>query len=210
MSVPAPTAELDTRFSSPNATAPPWSDVVDALERAEIFWLSTVRRDGRPHVTPLPGYWLDGSLYFCTGPAEQKSKNIEANPHCVLTTGNDRSAPGSTWWWRAAQSGPRRTPYSDGWRNLGVEARVGVRRLRRSLPPPQHRDRRHRIRVRRRSEEGPRLRQGRTVQLSAGAGDQRRVRHLAADSPDWRVPTVPIATTRAAAGSRRRAAEEYG
>jgi len=94
MSVPAPTAELDTRFSSPNATARPWSDVVDALERAEIFWLSTVRRDGRPHVTPLPAMWLDGSLYFCTGPEEQKAKNIEANPHCVLTTGNDRYRSG--------------------------------------------------------------------------------------------------------------------
>ena len=94
MSVPAPTAELDTRFSSPNATARPWSDVVDALERAEIFWLSTVRRDGRPHVTPLPAMWLEGSLYFCTGPDEQKAKNIEANPHCVLTTGNDRFRSG--------------------------------------------------------------------------------------------------------------------
>ena len=94
MSVPAPTAELDTRFSSPNASARPWSDVVDALERAEIFWLSTVRRDGRPHVTPLPAMWLDGSLYFCTGPGEQKTKNIETNPHCVLTTGNDRFRSG--------------------------------------------------------------------------------------------------------------------
>jgi general stress protein 26 len=94
MSVPAPTAELDTRFSSPNATARPWSDVIDALERAEIFWLSTVRRDGRPHVTPLPAMWLEGSLYFCTGPDEQKAKNIEANPHCVLTTGNDRFRSG--------------------------------------------------------------------------------------------------------------------
>ena len=94
MSVPAPPAELDTRFSSPNATARPWTDVVDALERAEIFWLSTVRRDGRPHVTPLPAMWLDGSLYFCTGPGEQKTKNIETNPHCVLTTGNDRFRSG--------------------------------------------------------------------------------------------------------------------
>jgi hypothetical protein len=38
--------------------------------------------------------WLDGSLYFCTGPDEQKAKNIEANPHCVLTTGNDRFRSG--------------------------------------------------------------------------------------------------------------------
>jgi len=94
MPVPEPTAELDERFSSPDGTPRPWSDVVNALEQAEIFWLSTVRRDGRPHVTPLPAMWLDGALYFCTGPAEQKAKNIETNPHCVLTTGNDRYRSG--------------------------------------------------------------------------------------------------------------------
>jgi general stress protein 26 len=82
-----PTAELDARFSSEGATARPWSDVVDVLEQSEMFWLSTVRRDGRPHVAPLPAMWLDGALHFCTGPAEQKAKNIEANPSCVLTTG---------------------------------------------------------------------------------------------------------------------------
>ncbi len=47
------------------------------LEASEIFWLSTVRRDGRPHVTPLPAMWLDGALHFCTGPEEQKAKNLE-------------------------------------------------------------------------------------------------------------------------------------
>jgi general stress protein 26 len=94
MSVPAPTAELDTVSAvrtRPRDPGPTWST---ALERAEIFWLSTVRRDGRPHVTPLPAMWLDGSLYFCTGPDEQKAKNIQANPHCVLNTGNDRIRSG--------------------------------------------------------------------------------------------------------------------
>ena len=93
MSEPEP-EELDARFSSEGATALPWPDVVRALERAEIFWLSTVRRDGRPHVTPLPAIWLDGRLHFCTGPGEQKAKNIAANPQCVLTTGTDRFLAG--------------------------------------------------------------------------------------------------------------------
>jgi Pyridoxamine 5'-phosphate oxidase len=38
----------------------PWDDVLAAIDRAEIFWPSTVRADGRPHVTPLPAMWLDG------------------------------------------------------------------------------------------------------------------------------------------------------
>jgi predicted pyridoxine 5'-phosphate oxidase superfamily flavin-nucleotide-binding protein len=49
-----PVAELHKAFSEPDATARPWAEVVDVLSKSEIFWLSTVRRDGRPHVTPLP------------------------------------------------------------------------------------------------------------------------------------------------------------
>ena len=87
MSTTEPTAELDRRFSSDDAAARPWSEVREVLEEAEIFWLSTVRADGQPHVTPLPAMWLDGALHFCTGPAEQKTRNLEANPRCALTTG---------------------------------------------------------------------------------------------------------------------------
>jgi general stress protein 26 len=91
---PEPQAELDARFSSDGAAARPWSEVRRVLERAEIFWLSTVRRDGQPHVTPLPAIWLDGALHFCTGPGEQKAKNIDANPRCVLTTGSNEFLSG--------------------------------------------------------------------------------------------------------------------
>ena len=55
-----------------------------------MYWLSTVRPDGRPHVTPLLGIWQDGALYFCTGPDERKAKNLARNPHCILTTGCNR------------------------------------------------------------------------------------------------------------------------
>ena len=60
------------------------------LETAELFWISTVRGDGRPHVTPLPAVWHDGRLHFCTGPAEQKAVNLARNPHVALTTGTNR------------------------------------------------------------------------------------------------------------------------
>ncbi|SBT52839.1 pyridoxamine 5'-phosphate oxidase family protein [Micromonospora narathiwatensis] len=82
-----PTAQLVEEFSEPGAVAPPWSDVVALLASSEMFWLSTVRRDGRPHVAPLPAMWLDDRLHFCTGAHEQKARNIEANANCVITTG---------------------------------------------------------------------------------------------------------------------------
>jgi hypothetical protein len=59
------------------------------LEKAEIYWLSTVRPDGRPHVAPLISVWLDGALHFCTGPGERKARNLAGNAHCVLMTGNN-------------------------------------------------------------------------------------------------------------------------
>jgi general stress protein 26 len=94
MAVTQPAPALDGRFSSEGATPRPWPEVLDVIERAEIFWLSTVRGDGRPHVTPLPAIWLDGALHFCTGPAEQKARNLEGNPQCVLTTGSNQFRSG--------------------------------------------------------------------------------------------------------------------
>lgn len=82
-----PTVEFNDSFSEPGAAAPPWAQVAEVLSNAEMFWLCTVRRDGRPHVTPLPAIWLDGTLHFCTGSAEQKTKNLQSSPGCVLTAG---------------------------------------------------------------------------------------------------------------------------
>lgn len=78
-----------SEFSEPGGTAVPWPEVEQVLRESEMFWLSTVRRDGRPHVAPLPAMWLDGKLHFCTGAHEQKARNIESNPRCVLTTGSN-------------------------------------------------------------------------------------------------------------------------
>src|SRR5262245_36371516 len=87
MSTSGPAAQLDTRFSSPEATAIPWDTAREKLAQAAIYWLSTVRPDGRPHVTPLPAVWQDDALYFCTGAAEQKARNLAGNAQCILTTG---------------------------------------------------------------------------------------------------------------------------
>ena len=80
-------AELDADFSSEDARPTSWATAREQLARAEIFWLSTVRPDGRPHVTPLITVWVDDALYFCTGPTERKARNLEHNTHVVLTTG---------------------------------------------------------------------------------------------------------------------------
>ena len=88
------TGKIDTRFSAPAAEAAPWLDVVEALEKAELYWLTTVRADGRPHVTPLVGVVDDEVFHFCTGLEEQKGRNLEHNDRVAITTGNNTWAEG--------------------------------------------------------------------------------------------------------------------
>ena len=85
-----PVTTLDERFSDKHAVATRWEETRRVLEAAELFWISTVRADGRPHVTPLVAVWFDGALHFCTGDTEQKALNLRGNPHVVLTTGTNR------------------------------------------------------------------------------------------------------------------------
>jgi nitroimidazol reductase NimA-like FMN-containing flavoprotein (pyridoxamine 5'-phosphate oxidase superfamily) len=99
---PDPATELDARYSSalnprPGAaevTATEWAEARRQLAAAEIFWVSTVRPDGRLHVTPVIAAWHDGVLYFSTGPGEQKAKNLAGNAHCALTTGRNSLTEG--------------------------------------------------------------------------------------------------------------------
>jgi nitroimidazol reductase NimA-like FMN-containing flavoprotein (pyridoxamine 5'-phosphate oxidase superfamily) len=86
--------KIDRRFSDPEAEATPWPETLAALERAELYWLTTVRADGRPHVTPLIGVVADERFYFCTGLDEQKGRNLEHEDRVVVTTGNNTWASG--------------------------------------------------------------------------------------------------------------------
>lgn len=89
-----PIARFDSRFSDPKAGPTPWQDAAAALERAELYWLTTVRADGRPHVTPLIGVFQDGAMHFCTGLREQKARNLEHHTDVALTTGTNSWAQG--------------------------------------------------------------------------------------------------------------------
>src|SRR6202012_5260291 len=63
---------FDKEYSDPAATAVDWDQTRQALETAELFWISTVRADGRPHVTPVVAAWAEGVIWFSTGDGEQK------------------------------------------------------------------------------------------------------------------------------------------
>lgn len=82
-----PAVSLDPQFSSEGASPTPWAEGRREIEEAQIYWLATVRPDGRPHVTPIMAIWSGSALYFCTGPEERKARNLRGNAHCTIITG---------------------------------------------------------------------------------------------------------------------------
>lgn len=83
-----PTATLDPRFGDATE-ALPWGEVNGLLAAAGLYWLSTVRADGRPHVTPLVGVWQEEEFWFCTGAREQKARNLGSSGPVTVTTGSN-------------------------------------------------------------------------------------------------------------------------
>ncbi|WP_129663935.1 pyridoxamine 5'-phosphate oxidase family protein [Phytoactinopolyspora endophytica] len=89
MTATEPETTFDARYSEESAQATPWADARRQLAEAELSWISTVRPDGRPHVTPLLTVWEDEMLHFCTGPDERKCLNLKQNPSVTFTTGTN-------------------------------------------------------------------------------------------------------------------------
>lgn len=85
----SPNTELDPRYSDSAAEPTAWKHAVVRWAEAQVYWLTTIRADGRPHVTPLIGVWVDGATYFCTGPSEQKARNLAVNDAVALVTGRN-------------------------------------------------------------------------------------------------------------------------
>jgi nitroimidazol reductase NimA-like FMN-containing flavoprotein (pyridoxamine 5'-phosphate oxidase superfamily) len=61
-----------------------WSAIEDKLVAARIYWVATATDDGRPHVMPIWGLWIDGALYFGTGPKTRTARNLAANPRTAV------------------------------------------------------------------------------------------------------------------------------
>ena len=68
-----------------------WDEVRDRLAKERNYWVATTHPDGRPHVMPVWGLWLDETFYFATDTASRKGRNLVANPNLVvhLESGDD-------------------------------------------------------------------------------------------------------------------------
>ena len=63
----------------------PWSWAVDLMNRVRNPSVATVRPDGRPHVMPVWGIWHGDVYCLSTAITSVKSKNLQADPRCVIT-----------------------------------------------------------------------------------------------------------------------------
>ena len=63
----------------------PWSWATERLIRAHTYFVATTRPDGRPHMMPVWGIWLEGVFYFSSGRTSRKVRNLSANPNCVIS-----------------------------------------------------------------------------------------------------------------------------
>jgi hypothetical protein len=81
---PAEVTNLD-RYGDP---ALDWNRAQEALAAGPAggtLFLGTTGPDGRPHAAGTGAAWLDGDLYFVSGPGTRKSRNLAANPACTIS-----------------------------------------------------------------------------------------------------------------------------
>ena len=57
---------IDRRYSDSERPPSDWADAERALADAELYWFTSVRADGRPHVAPMVGVWHEGAFHFST------------------------------------------------------------------------------------------------------------------------------------------------
>jgi hypothetical protein len=69
-----------------------WAVVEARLVEAPHYWMATTRPDGRPHVVPRWGAWLDGALHYDGSPDTVHAVNARSNPACTLHIGDGREA----------------------------------------------------------------------------------------------------------------------
>jgi hypothetical protein len=55
-------------------------------EHQRTCWLATTRPDGRPHLMPVIGFWIDGAMHVIAGEGTRKARNIAADGRCVIAT----------------------------------------------------------------------------------------------------------------------------
>ena len=90
-----PSAEslrLPDGYGQPSGETLPWTEVSQRLAEAPRYWLATVRPDGRPHVVPTDGLWVDDELWFSGSSQTVHLRNLRQNPSAAAHLEDGRRA----------------------------------------------------------------------------------------------------------------------
>ncbi|NQW18748.1 MAG: pyridoxamine 5'-phosphate oxidase family protein [Chloroflexi bacterium] len=68
-----------------------WSWVTDQLAESRNYWIATVDQNGKPHVSPVWGVWLEEAMCFGTDAVSAKGRNIARDAEIAvhLESGDD-------------------------------------------------------------------------------------------------------------------------
>jgi hypothetical protein len=71
-----------------------WTAIIEKLDEgsapapeahnSRTTWLTTINKDGSPHVTAVGALWLDGTFWFQTGANTRKARNVSLDPRCSI------------------------------------------------------------------------------------------------------------------------------
>jgi hypothetical protein len=68
-------ARLETGFTEAPGTGGP---------NRFSWWMATINPDGTPLLNAVGALWADGAIWFTTGSASQKARNLEHDPRCTF------------------------------------------------------------------------------------------------------------------------------
>jgi hypothetical protein len=86
-------ARFPAEYGSPgDAALVPWSEVEEKLRAASNYWLATVGPNGRAHVRPVDGVWVDGALCFGGSDETRWVRNLQANPAVTVNLASEAEA----------------------------------------------------------------------------------------------------------------------
>lgn len=83
--------ELPPGYGNPSKKLD-WESVRSRIERADVYWVASTRPDGRPHVVPRDGIWMDDGLWYGGSPETVHNRNIKLNGEVVFHIGSGQEA----------------------------------------------------------------------------------------------------------------------
>lgn len=89
----ARSARFPAEYGNPGDSAlVSWSEVEEKLRAASNYWLATVGPNGRAHVRPVDGVWVDGALCFGGSDETRWVRNLQANPAVTVNLASEAEA----------------------------------------------------------------------------------------------------------------------